>query len=149
TNPRGKAAMSDEQTEQTPTQTQEKRGRGRPRKQPVEPQQAAPQAELPEWDNKPKKPQPAYVQKFGVVPDHWDGEFVDGQESRMHIPRERVEALAQEGVALQWMTEAVFGQPQDHAMAVHRRNGWQEVQEGEIPGIDTVRVDGLVLMARP
>jgi len=117
--------------------------RGRPKK----PDYDAGKAPNPSAPGGPGK-KPGWVTKFSDM-SQWNGSFANPEENRLHIPKDVVEALAREGVAIQWVTETVYGQPQDHRMSVMRRNHWQEVQPGELPGVDVVAVDGLRLMARP
>jgi hypothetical protein len=71
------------------------------------------------------------------------------EENRLAIDPEILERLKQQGIALQWCTKTVFGQPQEHHMSHFRRGGWTEVEPGEIEGVDVVEIDGVVLMARP
>jgi hypothetical protein len=91
---------------------------------------------------------PEWATKYGDA-SHWGGEFADVQENRLAIPRDVIDALGRENIVLEWKTEKVMGQPQDHATSIHRRNGWVEVGANELPGVHVVEVEGLRLMARP
>ena len=73
-----------------------------------------------------------WKQKFGDA-SRWSGEFASADENKFALPQHIVDGLARDGVALQWHVESVLGQPQDHALAVAQRNGWQFIQEGGFP----------------
>jgi hypothetical protein len=122
--------MTDKQT-----QTAKPRPRGRPRKMPT-------------WDSpQAATEKPHWAEKF-AQPD-WSGEFASTQEDRLSLPKSVLSLLEDNGLVAEWKTQSVFGQQQDHRMGVYRRNGWQHIAPGDIPGIDVTEVEGLVLMIRP
>jgi hypothetical protein len=113
----------------------------------------------PDWDagkaadpsapaTKPPSGKPKWATKFSDA-SKWSGEFSTTEEDRLAIPQETIDDLARQGIVVQWFSESVYGQAQEHRMGVARKNGWMEVQSGEIPNISVVAVDGLRLMARP
>src|SRR5262245_52319921 len=76
----------------------------------------------------------------------------------LHIDPEILRNIEHDyGYRLQWCVETVLGQPQEQAMASHRRNGFQEVRKGSFGGLldylcdreGRIAKDGVVLMARP
>jgi len=76
----------------------------------------------------------------------------------LHIDTEILRSIEHDyGYRLQWNAETVLGQPQEQAMASHRRNGFQEVRKSSFGGLldylcdreGRIAKDGLVLMARP
>ena len=76
----------------------------------------------------------------------------------LHIDTEILRSIEHDyGYRLQWNAETVLGQPQEQAMASHKRNGFQEVRKGSFGGLldylcdreGRIAKDGLVLMARP
>jgi hypothetical protein len=95
-----------------------------------------------------QKPKLDWKSKFGDA-SKWNGELASENENRLAIDPEILAACERNGISLEWKTESIFGQPQEHHMSVLRRNGWQAVQPGEIPGLDTTAIGGCVLMARP
>ena len=90
----------------------------------------------------------AWKQKYGDA-SRWSGTFASVEENRLALPQDVIDNLTREGIALQWHVESVLGQPQDQALAVAQKNGWQYVEEGELPGVNVVSQGGLRLMARP
>jgi hypothetical protein len=75
---------------------------------------------------------------------------------RLHIPPEMVP----QGMSLIWATESVYGQPLPQYRARFERGGWTGVHCSDFDGLydgmflpkghdGEVKVDGLVLMARP
>lgn len=88
----------------------------------------------------------------------WEGAEIEEEasEDRLAIPKE----LIPEGMALQWVTDSVLGQPQPQRRAQFEKRGWTPVHpqdfNGRFDGKFTptgssaeINVDGLVLMARP
>ena len=102
-----------------------------------------------------------------VAPQHkmkakpnWDeiepDTFIDESPDRLRIDRD----LIPEGMDMQWVTDTVYGQPMPQHRADFERRGWtpvhQEDFEGQFNGMwmpkdaaGEIKVDGLVLMARP
>lgn len=84
-------------------------------------------------------------------------EYIEWEEEmRLRIPESEWPA----GYALQWVTEAVWGRPEMQHRARFERSGWvpvhQEDFENKFRGLfhpwdyaGEIKVDGLVLMARP
>jgi hypothetical protein len=80
---------------------------------------------------------------------------------RLNISREKVEALARDGVALQWATASVRGQEQRGAMRQTTAAGWTPVHASDFDGIfndgffvpkdadEVIQVDDCLLVARP
>jgi len=147
--------MSDDQA--TATNTPKRGGwpRGVPRKGYVKPHLA-----------EGKKPQPGaksaaplHKTKYGLLRDrlregfegdNYDSfEFATPHQDRFKIDSGLVDALAREGIALQWHVEKVMGMEQTHSMAAAQKNGWRHIAPDEIPEINMTESDGLVLMARP
>jgi hypothetical protein len=79
----------------------------------------------------------------------WSGSFVDLTESPLTIHKDILEAYAREGLDFKWARESTYGQPDPKNIAMHLANGWEVVEEGDFPDIQTVKEGGLVLMARP
>ena len=68
-------------------------------------------------------------------------------EDRFHIPREKLEALRDQGVVLQWVTKSVYGREETQHMSHFYRGGWEHVPPGTF-GIEVTEIEGMVLMAR-
>jgi len=117
-----------------------KRGPGRPRKNPVpEAPKAEPKRKMkakPNWEN--------YDASADETPD------------RLRISPDMVP----DGMALQWVTDSVYGQPVPQHRADFERKGWTPVHQSDFDGIydgmfmpkgidGEIGVEGLVLMARP
>lgn len=80
----------------------------------------------------------------------------EGSPDRLRIDR----SLIPEGMDLQWVTDSIFGQPQPQHRAEFEKRGWtpvhQEDFDGQFDGMfmpkgaeGEIKIDGLVLMARP
>ncbi len=130
-----------------------------PRKEKIEAAKAASDAP-PEPQAKPKKAK-SWTAKAG---NNWeidagfvsrvrgqkDVEWQDSSEkNRLAIDPKLLERLRHEGIVLQWVTHSVFGKEFPERVSDFRRNGWEYVHAGDIPGIHQVEIDGLKLMARP
>ena len=94
---------------------------------------------------------------------NWESEEfgVDFGEDRLGISREKIEALAKDGVALQWATKSVRGAEMRGEMSKMAQGGWTPVHVSDFEGIlDTgqfvpkgadefIGVDDCQLVARP
>lgn len=95
---------------------------------------------------------------------NWEGDdFVgvglDGVD-RLNIPRDIVDALYRDGVALQWVTKSVRGQEMPQELSKMTRGGWTPVYQSDFDGLldgmflskgidDVIMVDDCMLVARP
>lgn len=68
----------------------------------------------------------------------------DNYGDKFHVPNHFREA----GWDLQWMREAVYGQPDPSNINNMKQNGWAPVDPAKFPGM-SVRLDGLALYERP
>lgn len=115
----------------------EKRGPGRPRKE----ESAAPKWQMkakPNWEDiDPATLDVTTPDKLRIAPD-----------------------LVPDGMSLQWVTESVYGQPVPQHRAEFEKKGWTPVHQDDFDGIydgmfmpkgapGEIKMDGLVLMARP
>jgi hypothetical protein len=95
-------------------------------------------------------PRPRHqLRPLGEMPDSTD-------DDRLRIPKDEFP----DQFDLQWITDSIFGQPQPHHRSRHERRGWEPVFPEDFEGryrgrfcpIDykgEIKVDGMVLMARP
>lgn len=121
-----------------------KRGPGRPRKVDVispEPKAASSRYKMkakPNWDD----------EDIGGLPDE--------SPDRLGIDP----ALVPEGMSLQWVTDSVYGQQVPQHRARFEKRGWTPVHQEDFDGVfdgmfmpkgaqGEIKVDGMVLMARP
>jgi hypothetical protein len=95
---------------------------------------------------------------------NWEGEdFVgvglDGVD-RLKIPKDVIESLHRDGVALQWVTKSVRGQEMPQELSKMTRGGWTPVHQSDFDGLldgmflskgidDVITVDDCMLVARP
>jgi len=88
---------------------------------------------------------------FARVGNNWDEvEWKDRSfDNRFSLPEEAHAWLRQNKLDAQWNTESVFGQRQDKHYNELRRNGWEPVEPGEIPGVSTTDIEGVRLCVRP
>ena len=108
---------------------------------------------------RPQKP----IMKMKASPN-WDDDteymVADEGTDRLKIPREVVEALAADGVALQWVTHSVRGMETPLELAKYTKGGWTPVHQSDFDGVldgifmpkgldEVVRVDDAMLVARP
>jgi hypothetical protein len=110
-----------------------------------------------------QKARPTMLGKMKARPN-WDSEdFVgvgmDGVD-RLRIDPEVVQALARDGVALQWITKSVRGQEMPQETAKFIRGGWTPVHQSDFDGLldgrfmpkgqdEPIVVDDCMLVARP
>lgn len=118
-----------------------KRGRGRPRKNPVI----------------EREPIRETKYKMRAKPNWEDmGDFEEETPDRLRIDPK----LIPDGMSLQWVTETVYGQPVPQRRALFEKRGWTPVHsedfDGRFDGMFTpkgsqgeINMEGLVLMARP
>ena len=123
--------MSDEQ--------EVRRGPGRPTKAEVDARHPKHKMKAkPNWDD--------------MLPDDPGGETPD----RLRIAPD----LVPEGMSLQWVTDSVYGQDMSQHRATFEKRGWTPVHQSDFDGAydgmfmpkgmdGEIKVDGLVLMARP
>jgi hypothetical protein len=100
----------------------------------------------------PEKPKP--TEKTGIFAragNNWDAvEWRDRSfDNRFGLPEEAHNWLRQNKLDAQWNTETVYGEKQDRHFNELRRNGWEPVEPGDIPGVDTVEIGGSRLCVRP
>lgn len=119
-----------------------KRGPGRPRKTDV------------------TSPSPAPIRHKMKAKPNWDEEDADGlpdeSPDRLSIDPD----LVPEGMSLQWVTDSVYGQQVPQHRARFEKRGWTPVHQEDFEGVfdgmfmpkgadGEIKVDGMVLMARP
>ncbi len=90
---------------------------------------------------------------------NWD-DMIPAEEAdtadRLHIPREMIP----EGMDLQWVTDSVYGKEMSQHRSGFEKRGWTPVHQSDFDGVfdgmflpkgvdGEIKVDGLVLMARP
>lgn len=84
----------------------------------------------------------------------------DDGGDRLHIPQDVVEALARDGVALQWVTRHVRGQEVPQELRKYTKGGWTPVHGGDFDGVldgmflpkgdtEVIGVEECMLVARP
>jgi hypothetical protein len=85
---------------------------------------------------------------------------VEKGEDRLAISREKIDALARDGVALQWVTRSVRGAEMRGEMSKMAAGGWTPVHASDFDGFldgdfnekgtdDVIAVDDCMLVARP
>lgn len=118
-----------------------KRGRGRPRKNPIERDEI-----------RPKK---TWKMRSNPNWETIDPSFEDSPDQLRIAPH-----LVPDGISLQWVTESVLGKPMPERLAAFERKGWTVVHnddfDGQLDGLfdkkgaqAPIRKDGMVLVARP
>lgn len=91
--------------------------------------------------------------------ENYVGVGMDGVD-RLNIPKDMVQALHRDGVALQWITKSVRGQETPQELAKFTRGGWTPVHQSDFDGMldgmflskgvdDVITVDDCMLVARP
>lgn len=151
--------MTDETPETVNAPPPRKRGgwpKGRPRQKPLAPEVVAAAV-------KRAVERPSMLSKMKSRPN-WSDDTADnvGDEGvdRLHIPREIVDHLAREGIALQWATRAVRGMEAPQEMAKYIKGGWTPVHQSDFDGLldgmflpkgldAEIAVDDAILVARP
>lgn len=106
---------------------------------------------------------PSMLAKMKARPN-WDDDTIAGVgeegADRLKIPDDIVQALARDGVALQWGTRSVRGQETPRELSKMTKGGWTQVHQSDFDGLldgmfmskgvdDVIGVDDCVLMARP
>ena len=152
--------MSDETT--TETETKHKGGwpkgkpRGRARVAPT-PDAVAAAAD------RAMSPKPSLISRMKARPNWESDDFVGvGQDGadRLHIPKEIVDALWRDGVALQMCTRSVRGMETPQEMSKMTRGGWTPVHQEDFGGLldgmfmskgeeGPIVIDDCILCARP
>lgn len=123
-----------------------KRGPGRPRKVPAP--SAAPES----------APAPSRY-KMKAKPN-WDDEDITGLPDESPDRLSIDPALVPEGMSLQWVTDSIYGQQVPQHRARFEKRGWTPVHQEDFDGVfdgmfmpkgavGEIKVDGMVLMARP
>ena len=112
---------------------------------------------------KPAKSDGGVFSKMKARPN-WDDNTADavGDEGtdRLKIPRELIDKMARDGVALQWVTRSVRGQDAPQETAKFVKGGWTPVHQSDFDGIfdgmfmpkgvdDVIGVEDCMLVARP
>jgi len=131
------------------------------------------------WRGKRRRPQPAPpspelvkkiadramkpIAKMKARPN-WDDDteymVADEGTDRLRIPKEIVDQLAADGIALQWITHSIRGMDMPLEYSKYIRGGWTPVHQSDFDGVfdgmfmmkgvdDVVRVDDAMLVARP
>lgn len=119
--------------------------------------------EIKKGPGRPKNPgvereptRPNWKMKAGA---NWEDVTEDDLEEspdRLRIPRSEIP----EGIDLQWVTDSIFGQPMPERRASFEKRGWTPVHQEDFDGClngkfmprgkeGEIKVDGMVLMARP
>lgn len=95
---------------------------------------------------------------------NWDDDTAvmvgDEGVDRLKIPRELIDKMARDGVALQWITRSVRGQDAPQEVAKYVKGGWTPVHQSDFDGVfdgmfmpkgvdDVIGVDDCMLVARP
>lgn len=126
-----------------------KRPRGRPKKAVAPTESLAPKAA-------PTKAPPRYKMKAKPNWEDLDDIPMDESPDRLRVDRD----LIPEGMDLLWVTDSVYGQPQPQHRAEFEKRGWTPVHQDDFDGQfngmwmpkgapGEIKVDGVVLMARP
>ena len=79
----------------------------------------------------------------------WGGTFACPEENPLAIDKDVIAGLNREGWDVKWMRFSCAGMPDDKNVARHQKNGWVNVERGDIEGIEHVEEGGLQLVARP
>lgn len=123
-----------------------KRGPGRPRKVEI-------------TESEPKAQPVATRYKMKAKPN-WDDEDIDGMPEESPDRLSIDPALVPDGMSLQWVTDSVYGQQTPQHRARFEKRGWTPVHQEDFDGVfdgmfmpkgaaGEIKVDGMVLMARP
>lgn len=107
-------------------------------------------------ESAPPKAAPRHKMKAKPNWEDINDSVFDETPDRLRIAKE----LIPQGMDLQWVTDSVFGQPMPQHRAEFEKRGWtpvhQEDFDGQFDGLwmargspGEIKVDGLVLMARP
>ena len=91
---------------------------------------------------------------------NWDEDNVGGLEDESPDRLAVDPALVPEGMSLQWVTDSVYGQGVPQHRARFEKRGWTPVHQEDFDGVfdgmfmprgaeGEIKVDGMVLMARP
>lgn len=91
--------------------------------------------------------------------DNFVGVGLDGVD-RLHVPKDLLDALDRDGVALQWITKSVRGMDTPQELSKFTRGGWTPVHQSDFDGAldgiflpkgvdDVITVDDCMLVARP
>ncbi len=132
------------------------KGRPRPMKMKPDPEQvkaAADRAMAPK----------SLLSKMKARPNWESDDFVGvGQDGvdRLKIPKDIIQALHRDGVALQWVTRSVRGQEMPQELSKMTKGGWTPVHQSDFDGLldgmflskgldDVITVDDCMLVARP
>lgn len=112
---------------------------------------------------RPAKAPLTMLSKMKARPN-WEGDeyFGVGEDyvDRLHIPRDTVDALFRDGIALQWITKSVRGMETPQELSKFTRGGWTPVHQSDFDGAldgmflpkgkdDVIIVDDAMLVARP
>jgi len=153
--------MTDEPVADSPAPVKKKKhGGGWPKGKPRRPAVAAPPPAQPaRFAERAAKP----IARMKAAPN-WDEETESMVEAegvnRLHIPKDVVEMLAADGIALQWITHSLRGQEMPQEQAKYVKGGWTPVHQSDFDGIldgmfmskgldEVIRVDDAMLVARP
>jgi hypothetical protein len=150
-------------TEETVTPKRGGWPKGRPRTKPTA-ASAAPQPAVAVAERAVKAPPRASMMDKMKARPNWDDDTAvmvgDEGSDRLAIPREMIDALARDGIALQWITRAVRGQDAPQELAKFVKGGWTPVHQSDFDGLldgiflpkgtdDVIGVDDCMLVARP
>lgn len=107
--------------------------------------------------NKPAESTVKYKMK---AKPNWDEADIDGLEDESPDRLAVDPAIVPEGMSLQWVTDSVYGQAVPQHRARFEKRGWTPVHQEDFDGVfdglfmpkgadGEIKVDGMVLMARP
>jgi hypothetical protein len=87
---------------------------------------------------------PSMISRMKARPNWESEDFVgvgmDGVD-RLHIPDDKVLALARDGVSLQWITRSIRGQDTPQEVSKMEKGGWTPVHQEDFDGV----LDGLFM----
>ena len=106
-----------------------------------------------------KEPEAPIRYKMKAKPN-WDEDDVGGMEDESPDRLGIDPAIVPEGMSLQWVTDSVYGQGVPQHRARFEKRGWTPVHQEDFDGVldgmfmprgadGEIKVDGMVLMARP
>lgn len=134
--------------------------KGKPRKPPAT---TANESVTPTTTPTPRSASGSMLAKMKARPN-WDDDTIvnvgeDGVD-RLKIPQDIIERLAQDGIALQWITRSVRGQETPQEISKYTKGGWTPVFQSDFDGMldglflpkgvdEVIGVDDAMLVARP
>jgi hypothetical protein len=109
---------------------------------------------------RPRKEPPAYTRHKMKAKPNWDEDDIGGLEDESPDRLAIDPAIVPEGMSLQWVTDSIYGQQVPQHRARFEKRGWTPVHQEDFDGAfdglfmprgaeGEIKVDGMVLMARP